>query len=412
MKKTIVIVSDLATIGGGAYKVAIKSAIELAKDKDYQVIFFAANGKIDEELKNNTSIKTYCISTKHIAQNPKKIEAMRYGIWNKSAAHEFEKVLSKLDSRNTVVHVHSWTKALSVSVIATATKMNFNVIITLHDYFSVCPNGGFYNYRTKDICKIKPMSMKCIMCNCDKRLYIHKIWRCIRQKKQNQYISNNDKINYIYISNRILNLSKPYIKSDSFYFLQNPIDLANKMSLNHEKSNRFICVGRVSEEKGVEDFCKAITIAQKKLDIVGQVIGSGPILEQLKSQYPNIEFLGWVNSEDMAVYYKNARALVFPSVCNEGSPLTIPEALSYGLPCVVTDCTSAVDMIEDGKTGLIYKAQNVDELVSKLDLLSSDEKLSKFQQNIYLSFNPEDYSYTTHINNLKKIYDNILGKVQ
>ena len=54
------------------------------------------------------------------------------------------------------------------------------VILTLHDYFTLCPCGGFYDYKSKKVCNKSPMSLKCILCNCDKRNYPQKIWRVIR----------------------------------------------------------------------------------------------------------------------------------------------------------------------------------------------------------------------------------------
>lgn len=48
MKKTIVMVYDKAVISGGAAKIAIQSAVELAKNPDNNVIYFAANAEVDE----------------------------------------------------------------------------------------------------------------------------------------------------------------------------------------------------------------------------------------------------------------------------------------------------------------------------------------------------------------------------
>ena len=84
------------------------------------------------------------------------------------------------------------------------------------------------------------------------------------------------------------------------------------------------------KKKGVEDFCKAITEVQKSVDIRGQVVGVGPLLDTLKQKYPKIEFVGWVNSTQLTKYYQVARTLVFPSICNEGSPLTIRKHCQQG----------------------------------------------------------------------------------
>ena len=97
MKKTIVMVYDKAVISGGAAKIAIQSAVELAKNPDNDVIYFAANAEVDECLQSNDAIKVVCIDTPHIANNKNKIKASLYGIWNGQAKTEFAKLLSDLD---------------------------------------------------------------------------------------------------------------------------------------------------------------------------------------------------------------------------------------------------------------------------------------------------------------------------
>ncbi len=408
MKKTIVMVYDKAVISGGAAKIAIQSAVELAKNPDNNVIYFAANAEVDECLQSNDVIKVVCIDTPHIASNKNKIKASLYGIWNSLAKTEFTKLLAGLDPTHTVVHIHGWSKALSVSVVAVAQNMHFPVLITLHDYFAVCPNGGFFNYQKKELCHLKPMSWKCISCNCDKRSYFQKIWRCMRQTVQNRYVKNAKDIHFAYISNRILTLLQPYLKSTKFHYLRNPIDLSDRMVMNHHCSNIYLCAGRVSEEKGVEDFCKAITEVQKSVDIRGQVVGVGPLLDTLKQKYPKIEFVGWVDGAQLTKYYQTARVLVFPSICNEGSPLTIPEALSAGLPCIVTDCTSATETITDGINGLVYDTGDVETLKQKIQISLEDTVIDRFQKNIRNSFKCADYSYASYVVQVNHLYDSIL----
>ena len=110
MKKTIVMVYDKAVISGGAAKIAIQSAVELAKNPDNTVIYFAANAEVDECLQSNDAIKVVCIDTPHIANNKNKIKASLYGIWNGQAKTEFTKLLSDLDPTRTVIHIHGGVK--------------------------------------------------------------------------------------------------------------------------------------------------------------------------------------------------------------------------------------------------------------------------------------------------------------
>ncbi len=68
----------------------------------------------------------------------------------------------------------------------------------------------------------------------------------------------------------------------------------------------------------------------------------------------NISFVGWKNRKEVFEYMKTARALVFPSLWYEAAPLTVPEALSIGLPCIVSDCCAAIDYIDDEKKGHVF----------------------------------------------------------
>ena len=207
--ENIIIVCDYGFINGGAAKVAIRSAIELA-EKNYNVFFYSAVGPLCQELKRS-KVSCDCMNESDI-NNEKKLKAAIKGIWNRRAARDFKKYLDNFDRKNTVVHFHSWTKALSVSVIYEAINKRFKIVITLHDYFAVCPNGGLYNYQKNCLCYRKPMSFSCIFCNCDKRNYFQKLWRVIRQFKTDKYIKRNKDIFFVSISELNENLVKKHVK--------------------------------------------------------------------------------------------------------------------------------------------------------------------------------------------------------
>ena len=69
MKKTIVIVYDGAVINGGAAKIAIQSAVELAKNPDINMIYFAANAEVDECLQSNDAIRKAIVSQVDLQYN-------------------------------------------------------------------------------------------------------------------------------------------------------------------------------------------------------------------------------------------------------------------------------------------------------------------------------------------------------
>ena len=136
-------------------------------------------------------------------------------------------MLKTLDKEETIIHIHGWTKALSSSVFDIAFKMKFKIVLTLHDYFTACPNGGYFNYKENEICNLKPLSWKCIKCNCDSRNYGFKMYRIIRQFIQNKIVKLNDKLEYaISISEFSEKILKSTLgKNTKIIRVYNPIDI-------------------------------------------------------------------------------------------------------------------------------------------------------------------------------------------
>lgn len=399
----IVIVNDSASITGGAEKVAIFSAIGLA-NRGVHVTFFSAISPIDRSLQE-AGVDVICLNQKDILNEPNRLKAVKQGWWNIKAEKEFDKLLQNYSPRDTIIHFHSWTKALSSSLFSVTAKYHFSVVITSHEYFTVCPNGGFFNYKKAYICELKPMSLHCALCNCDVRNYPQKVWRIIRQIIQNKAIRKN-KLYAIFISQLTRDVLFPYLHSTlkNSYVLNNPIDLNLKDPVSIKSNDRYLFIARLSQEKGVELFCQAMM----DLGLKGCVLGDGYLLQTLKAKYPMVHFTGWVTGEEKENLIRKGKALVFPSLWYEGAPLTILEMKSYGIPCIVPDKCAASEQVIDGETGFIFRTGD---LSSLKDCIMKYERsdINRIQKNILLSFKKDDYSLDTHVTNLLRIYVNILS---
>ncbi len=404
MIENIVIVYDYAYVNGGAADVAIQSAIGLAEK--YKVHFFSAVGPVCEELKQS-KVRVECLGMDDI-NTGSRIKAIVNGVWNRYAKKRFAMFLSDFDPNTTIVHFHGWGKALSCSVVAVARKMGFKPIITLHDYFTLCPNGGFYNYQKNHICGFKSMCWRCVLTNCDKRSYGQKLWRCVRQIVQDGVVRDKADITYLSISSQNEALIRGAVKSKHIVRVDNPVRLAQKKNLSITASRRFLYVGRLSEEKGVELFCQAIEqLKQKYPDVEGMVVGAGEMETYLKERYTSVDFVGWKSQEEVNGYMTTARALVFPSKWYEGAPLTTTEAMSAGLPCIVSLCTSATEYIRHNINGLIFTSCNVEELIECMTQLLDNNVAMHMQEHILREFDAQHYSLQSHIERLMAVYEEI-----
>lgn len=403
--KNIIIVNDYSFVEGGASNVALRSAIELKKC-GYNVTLFSAVGPPMEELKR---YGVNCITTEQfdILNNTNRVQAMIQGIWNIKAAKRFSELLKDFDKDSTIIHLHLWCKALSSSIIRVAIKRKYKIVQTLHDYFTVCPNGGLYNYNTQEICKSKPMSKECIFCNCDSRHYYHKIWRIIRQiyQKKKGFMPSGVR-DYIYISEMSKQIIREHLpKNSKFYYVRNPIDISKEEKVNVIKNNTFLYVGRLSKEKGV------LLLAQAAKELHSRIIfvGDGELKEQIKSIYPEAKITGWLDKNEINKYLNKARALIFPSLWYETLGMTALEAKAKGIPVVVSDKCTARDVIKDNEEGLWFKRGNLQDLKDKMINILDDDLAYTLSNNSYLEYWKEPYDNNNHLRELIKCYNTILN---
>lgn len=108
----------------------------------------------------------------------------------------------------------------------------------------------------------------------------------------------------------------------------------------------FLYVGRVAVEKNIEAFLK--------LDLPGSkwVVGEGPALADLREKYPNTNFLGVLEQNDLAEIYSSADVFVFPSKTDTFG-LVLLEAMACGLPVAAYPVTGPLDVIGDSPGGAL-----------------------------------------------------------
>lgn len=91
----------------------------------------------------------------------------------------------------------------------------------------------------------------------------------------------------------------------------------------------------------------------------------------------------------------------------EGLPRSMMEAMASGLPCIASRIRGNVDLLEEGKGGYLFDAQDVDEIVGKLRVLSADrelrEKMKKENLERIKKFDVKDVKKT-----IEEIYREVL----
>ena len=181
------------------------------------------------------------------------------------------------------------------------------------------------------------------------------------------------------------------------------MESAYLQSLGVESGKYIIAVGRITPEKGfgylIEAF-KQLELSDIKLVIAGGVEAEssyGKELQQL-AKGANVLFAGFVQGEKLEQLYKNARLYVLSSV-NEGFPLVLLEAMSYGLDVLVSDIP-ATHLVELEKEDYFEKA-NVKDLASRLQSKLCAPLIKR-------EYNLDDFDWDKIANKVNKIYKSLI----
>lgn len=107
-----------------------------------------------------------------------------------------------------------------------------------------------------------------------------------------------------------------------------------------------VFVGRVAVEKNIEAFLK--------LDLPGtkMVVGDGPARAQLEAKYPDAQFVGNREGEDLAQHFAASDVFVFPSRTDTFG-LVLLEALASGLPVAAYPVAGPLDVVGNTNVGVL-----------------------------------------------------------
>ena len=144
-----------------------------------------------------------------------------------------------------------------------------------------------------------------------------------------------------------------------------------------EKEDYILYYGRISEEKGIKTLLKAVPS-----DIKLVIAGKGPLASILQDLPPNVSYVGFQSGEELKKLIQKAKFSIYPSEWYENCPFSVIESISFGTPVIGAKIGGIPELIEDGKTGLLFEAGNADDLRDKIQSLYYDDKeLSAMIQN-------------------------------
>jgi glycosyltransferase involved in cell wall biosynthesis len=402
----VVILHDYGTVTGGSSAVAHASALGLCRE-GLSVTLLTAVGPVAENLKGVPGLEVICLEQPEIVNDPNRAGAFVRGIYNRAAVDAVRQTLRGLDARQTIVHVHTWTKALSAFAVSAAIDLGFKVVLTLHDFFITCPTGGFFVHGADELCARIPLSLDCILCHCDRRSYAQKLWRVGRTVIQNRVLKMPEGIAHgLGVSQLSVDVMRPFLPGKlPVTIVRNPVDCRDQGPAPVRTNTPFVYIGRFANEKGVLLFAEAAG----RLGIPAVFIGDGEVRKEAERLCPHGTFTGWLPAPEVAQWMRRARALIFPPLWYETLGLVVVEAASHGVPAIIADRCAATDFVKDGTTGMWFEHGSVDSLCAKLSAMEDGALAQKIGRNAYDWYWNDPWTTERHVADLLAVYREVLG---
>jgi glycosyltransferase involved in cell wall biosynthesis len=148
-----------------------------------------------------------------------------------------------------------------------------------------------------------------------------------------------------------------------------PVDVA-RFGLGSEKKDYYVVVSRLVPFKRIDLVVEAFSQMPDRRLIV---LGDGPELKRLQSMAgSNIEFAGFRSTDEVHRYVRQARAFMFSSV--EPFGIAVVEALAAGTPVIAYAGGAALEIVDDGRTGLFFEKQTPEAIVDAVNRFESTER--------------------------------------
>lgn len=285
-------------------------------------------------------------------------------VWSRSTAAELRALIARTGAD--VVHAHNTFPLLSPALYWAAADAGVPVVQTLHNFRLLCAQAMFL--REGAVCEdcIGRLPWRGVMRRCYRHsaaqsatlvsmLAVHRALGTYR-RKVTRYIALSE-----FSRRKLIEGGLPAER-----IVVKPNFVERQPAESGERSG-CLYVGRLSPEKG-------LTVLTKALEDVGnvmcEVIGSGPQAAQFANA-TCLRMRGQQSPPAVLEAMRRAAFLVMPSICYEQFPRTLVEAYACGLPVIASRLGPLAELVEHGRTGLLFEPGSSVELATQIRYAST-----------------------------------------
>ena len=307
--------------------------------------------------------------------SPLKKSALMWQItWSRESYRAIEEMI-KLEKPD-IVHVCNTFPLISPSIYYACHKYGIPVVQTVQNYRLFCASGVFF--RENSVCEecMEHGSLRAIKYGCYRNSRLQTI-PLVLMRQFHRLLGTWANCVDVYVAatefsrQKLIQGGLPAervaVKPNFFLSIPEP---------SYSYGSYVIFLGRLSVEKGVRTLLNAWKHLQ---DIPIKIIGDGILKDEVISatkSNPCIEFLGHISNEQCLELLKHSMFMVMPSEWYESFPMTIREAFASGKSVVASRMGAMAEIVNDGRTGLLFEPGNPDDLVAKVQWLIEHKEIA------------------------------------
>jgi glycosyltransferase involved in cell wall biosynthesis len=243
--------------------------------------------------------------------------------------------------RHDVIHFHNVSLVGGPGILRYGDAVK---LYTAHEYWLVCPTHVLFRFD-REACERK----QCLACTLHARRP-PQLWRATRYTQR--CLGHLDRLllpsRFALQRHRADGIDVPMHVLPSF------VPVPSDEPRTSSEKPFFLFVGRLEKLKGLQDLLPVLrTLPQARLRIAGTGTYEHE-LRRLAAGMDNVEFLGQVHPSRVSELYREALAVMVPSLCYEVFPLAPVEAMAHGVPVIARRIGALTEVVEEGGGGLLF----------------------------------------------------------
>ena len=378
----------------------------------------AAEGLVRLLEQHGHTVEWYRRSSSELSGSKlKEIKALFSGIWNPFAVRAVKKKLKTFQPD--IVQVQNLYPLISPAIIPAIKKAGIPLVMRCPNYRLFCAGGLFLDKQGTvcEVCTSGFRELYGITNNCEKSFFkssgyalrnfaARRIWGLYT--RVDNYIVQSEFQKKKFIANGI-DGSKISILPGLTPELSNLSNSSNgtrDIPIYRDSGNYVSFVGRVSVEKGIEEFLAAArTLPEIPFAVVGKLESE---LEYLKQKSPeNVLWTGYLKGQDLDNFYASSRMIVVPGKWYEGFPNVITRAMKHAKPVITSRLGAMASIIDHEENGLLVEPGNAGDLAKSIEYLYNQPELCRKLGENGRKKAEEQYSSELIYKKLMEVYESV-----